>query len=139
MVRFGDISQKRLLIIVEMKSDFCFGYRNKIRITRASGGLERVIIETGVENFSSQSRFESLKLKTQNVSNEFTYIRYPKGIAVLRSVKIKSHTATMFKRSRWSFSAEMSFHIYQYLQSKNYALPYLHYSVADLIELGIYM
>ena len=52
---------------------------------------------------------------------------------------IKGNIATMFKHSRWSFSAEMSFHILQYLQSKNYALPYLNYTIQDLIELGIYM
>jgi hypothetical protein len=28
--------------------------------------------------------------------------------------------------------------IYQYLQSKGYALPYLDYSVEDLVELGVY-
>lgn len=52
---------------------------------------------------------------------------------------IKSDIATMFKHSRWSFSAEMSFHVLQYLQSKNYALPYLNYTVQDLIELEIYI
>ena len=33
---------------------------------------------------------------------------------------------------------EMVLRAYQYLQSKGYALPYLNYSVEDLVELGVY-
>lgn len=33
---------------------------------------------------------------------------------------------------------DLRFNVYQYLQSKGYALPYMDYSVQDLVELGIY-
>lgn len=38
--------------------------------------------------------------------------------------------------ARRSFSDSIK--IYQYLQSKGYALPYMDYSVEDLVELGVY-
>ena len=36
------------------------------------------------------------------------------------------------------FNHLININVYQYLQSKGYALPYMDYSVEDLVELGIY-
>ncbi len=33
---------------------------------------------------------------------------------------------------------DLNIRVYQYLQSKGYALPYMEYSVDDLVELGVY-
>jgi hypothetical protein len=40
--------------------------------------------------------------------------------------------------SGFLFYYELNVKSYQYLQSKGYALPYLDYSVEDLVELGVY-
>ncbi len=38
-----------------------------------------------------------------------------------------------------SFPMSHNFFIFQYLQSKGYALPYLNYSVEELVEAGVYL
>lgn len=61
--------------------------------------------------------------------------------------KIQFYDCSLEEAKKWlnrnstnySFSnGHLNLYIYQYLQSKGYALPYLQYSVEDLVKAGIY-
>lgn len=51
--------------------------------------------------------------------------------------EIKPHLSYLLNENA-SIKGSIIFHLFQYLQSKGYALPYLNYSVEDLVKAGIY-
>ncbi len=90
-----------------------------------------------LSSISDEDAFECLKIKNK-YSNSMPFVKI--------KLKERHNYSIQFICSYHKFSDNVEFlnlydftvPVYQYLQSKSYALPYMEYSVEDLIKAGIY-
>lgn len=90
--------------------------------------------------------YEDFKIVVRDDTGNFLFIcRETNGIKkpypIGDSINLSLYDECLFwsnNEEYYSESSEVSLHCYQYLQSKGYALPYLEYSVDDLVKAGIY-
>lgn len=57
---------------------------------------------------------------------------------ILGVIYPKNFVNSIIENSNYAVNSTLCINTIQYLQSKGYALPYLDYSVDDLVELGVY-
>lgn len=100
-------------------------------LTPLSKITDEDIIEVATYYAKWRKGFEVLKIN-----------RYEESISVdYRYISDEVNNADGFSYSGNGFglsSYSLNIYQYQYLQSKGYALPYMDYSVADLVGLGVY-
>lgn len=88
-------------------------------------GKHKSIIELNpISNISSEDGIEVTKIVYGTVTPE-------QQIIITGGIKD-------FFEQGWNISLKNMAKVLQYLQSKGYALPYMDYSVEDLVELGVY-
>lgn len=103
------------------------------------GGVGLVVVGKGGWNLSHPDFFLQLK-SVSNISNEDA-IEVGK-LMNLSHLQPYSNLISLVKNilDNWNIQGNVILwlKIYQYLQSKGYALPYMEYSVDDLVKAGIY-
>lgn len=90
-----------------------------------------------LSSISDEDAIECLKIKNKH-SNSMPFVKI--------KLKERHNHSIQFICSYHKFSDNVEFlnlydftvPVYQYLQSKGYALPYMEYSVDDLVQAGIY-
>lgn len=119
-VEFGYHTDKH----IESQTSFLY-------LTPLSKMTDDDIIEVATYSAKWRKGFEVLKIN-----------RYAESISVdYRYISDEVNNADGFSYSGNGFglsSYSLNIYQYQYLQSKGYALPYMDYSVEDLVQLGIY-
>ncbi|MBY0386231.1 hypothetical protein K2X05_13825 [bacterium] len=99
------------------------------------------IVDTGCANFASiQNAFARLGKETfigakKNDLDKASHLILPGvGHASRAAQKLKDNDLWDYLK----IESILLLNSFQYLQSKGYALPYMDYSVDDLVELGVY-
>lgn len=95
--------------------------------------LDTKLLLTPIENISNEDAIEAIQMNMPVKYNELEIIS-----------KHNNDIHYSFKPNRGGRISgfldcnELVFNVYQFLQSKGYALPYMDYSVEELVELGVY-
>lgn len=99
---------------------------------------EDFLLLNSLENITDEDAIECLRIR-EKLDGDLDFINAKVTSRGKNSVGFTVSYEKYADTQKWIvFSDRMTTAGYQYLQSKGYALPYIQYSVKDLIELGVY-
>lgn len=111
-----------------------FGHNTKSHIENKNS---RILLKKLI-NISDEDAIEIAKMQVYRYGEEKNFERTTmyEHHTVFMGEKAEDYVKSLLINS--IYHDEFSLNIWQYLMSKGYALPYLDYSVEELVELGVY-
>jgi hypothetical protein len=117
-IGYGAMSSEIILLLKPLSS---ITNEDAIEVAKIEGMKKFKIYRTGVDN---------LVLQIQDVKND-------KWLSIAKEWEDCNYSFPIDDEP-FTWSSGLSIHSFHYLQSKGYAMPYMQYSVKELVKIGIY-
>ncbi len=112
-------------------------YTNRLQINRSNiGNIDKISVKP-LSDITHEDAIELAKIHwLDSIIEPSNILILPKGsdLTIIEYKKTEYDSDYLWLENKM----EKKLCIFQYLQSKGYALPYLNYSVEELVEAGVY-